>query len=124
MVARHDSPTAQAAAAPTEATEAGGAPISGGAPPGAGGPSRSPPPPPSAPFSLTPNTGAYNVPLNLSTSDKRKMHKEITKPFHVIFDGKSDSILTFTSQLQERVNTDGWGITYINIFLILTGYTF
>ena len=49
------------------------------------------------------------------------MHKEITKPFHVMFDGETESILTFISQLQERVNTAGWNETYRDILLIPTG---
>ena len=38
-----------------------------------------------------------------------------------MFDKELDSILTFTSQLQERLSTDGWDKTYIDILLILIG---
>ena len=123
MVARPDSPNAQAANAVAAAPAAAAAAPGGPPLPVAPGPPapRVPPPPPLAPFSLTPNTGAYDVPLNLSTSEGRKMHKEITKPFHVMFDGETESILTFISQLQERVSTAGWNETYRDILLIPTG---
>ena len=71
-----------------------------------------PPPPPAFPFALTPSVGDYDAPMNLITSTEgRKLHKEITKPFAILFDGEKDSILTFISQVQERIITSGWEIS-------------
>ena len=73
-----------------------------------------PPPPPSVhAFLLTPATAYANVPINLGTREGQGVHRRVTEPFADVFDGEPKNMLSFVSNLRERVTAAGWYQTMI-----------
>ena len=77
-----------------------------------------PPPPPNHAFLLTQVSSYANVPLNLATQEGQGIHRRLTESFADEFDGDAKNVLTFVSNLRERVTAAGWDLTTISMLNI------